>query len=110
MLTESASLALIHDAMRGQAAPAVVFEDRDLYACVLEYSGDGSRTWKQDLLSGLEDSAVARRAGAVLADFHSHTLWKGSVRNPFRDCAQLQHVALRPHLPRTRRLHYRVKT
>ena len=53
IFTESASLTLIHDSMRGHPALAVVFEDRDLYACVLEYSGDRSRTWKQDLLSGL---------------------------------------------------------
>ena len=53
IFTESACLTLIHDSIRGHPALAVVFEDRDLYACVLEYSGDRSRTWKQDLLSGL---------------------------------------------------------
>ena len=53
IFTESASLTLIHDSMRGHPAPAVVFEDRDLYACVLEYSGTeaapGSRTFSRGL-------------------------------------------------------------
>jgi len=53
IFTESACLTLIHDSMRGHPAPAVVFEDRDLYACVFEYSGTeaapGSRTFSRGL-------------------------------------------------------------
>jgi len=94
---------------RGHPAPAVVFEDRGLYACVLEYSGDGSRTWKQDLLSGLVDSAVARRAAAILTDFHSHTLGNASVRNRFRDGSNFYQLRLDPYQAATGSRHPDIK-
>ena len=71
--------------------------------------GDGSRTWKQDLLSGLVDSAVARRAAAILTDFHSHTLGNANVRNRFRDGSNFYQLRLDPYLAATGRRHPDIK-
>jgi hypothetical protein len=81
---------------RGHPAPAVVFEDRDLYACVLEYSGDGSRTWKQDLLSGLVDSAVARRGGCHPDRLSLTYAWERECEEPVPGRLELLPASPRP--------------
>lgn len=52
---EAACLRLIRQVNGEHPAPAVLFEDRENFACILEYGGDGCRTWKQDLMSGLAE-------------------------------------------------------
>ena len=109
IFAETACLTLIRDLIGGHAAPAVVYEDRELYACVLEYAGDGSRTWKQDLLSGCVDRTVTQRVAAILKDLHSQTLGKQNVKNQFGDDSNFYQLRLDPYLATTGRRHPDIK-
>ena len=58
---------------------------------------------------GAVDSAVARRAAAILTDFHSHTLGNANVRNRFRDGSNFYQLRLDPYLAATGRRHPDIK-
>lgn len=109
IFVESACLRVIHDLISGHPAPEVVLEDREHFACVLEYAGDGTRTWKQDLLSGLVDRAVSQRVAAILAEFHSRTLEKERIRDQFADGTNFYQLRLDPYLATTARRHPDIK-
>jgi aminoglycoside phosphotransferase (APT) family kinase protein len=101
ILAEVACLRLFHDQIGGHPAPAVIFEDRENFACVLEYAGDGSRNWKQDLLSGVVDPKVTRRVASILAELHSQTLESEDVRKRFADDTNFHQLRLDPYLVTT---------
>jgi len=98
ILAEVACLRLIHDKIGGHPAPAVIFEDRENFACVLEYAGDGSRNWKQDLLAGAVDPNVTRRVAEILAEIHSKTLNNKDVKKRFADDTNFHQLRLDPYL------------
>lgn len=109
IFAECACLRVIHDLISGHPAPSVVLEDRERFACVLEYAGDGTRTWKQDLLSGLVDRTVAQRVAAILAELHSRTLGKEGIRDQFGDGTNFYQLRLDPYLATTARRHPDIK-
>jgi len=109
IFAEGACLRLIRDQIGGHPAPAVIFEDRENFACVLEYAGDGSRNWKQDLLSGVVDQAVTRRVANILAELHSKTFENEVVKKQFADDNNFRQLRLDPYLATTATRHPDIK-
>jgi aminoglycoside phosphotransferase (APT) family kinase protein len=95
---EVACLRVLHDLVRGSPAPSVVLEDRSKFVCILEYAGEGSRTWKRDLLLGLLDQSVTNRVASVLYEFHSATWGKDDMRVQFGDASNFKQLRLDPYL------------
>src|SRR6266852_6309813 len=65
--------------------PEVLFTDRDNYVFAMSHAPAGSRVWKETLLSGIVDQAVADRAGFVLGLMHETTGRNHRLIEPFRD-------------------------
>lgn len=95
---ETACLRTIRSLVSGHPAPEVLFEDREDFACVLEYAGDGNRTWKQDLMSGVVDRKVTDRVAALLSEIHSKTFVDTKVREEFGDDSNFHQLRLLPYL------------
>jgi len=105
IFAETACLRLIRDRIQNRPAPAVVLEDRESFACALEDMGDGSRTWKQDLLSGVVDQDITRRVAQILSELHSATWEKDDVRAQFADMSNFHQLRLDPYLATVARRH-----
>src|SRR5712664_2736671 len=65
--------------------PEVLFTDRDNYVFAMNHAPAGSRVWKETLLSGMVDQAVAERAGFVLGLIHETSGRNHQLIEPFRD-------------------------
>lgn len=106
---EVACLRVLHDLVRGSPAPSVVREDRKSFACVLEYAGDNSHTWKRDLLSGLLIPSVTSKVASILSEFHSATWEKDDLRSQFGDVSNFAQLRLDPYLATVARRHLDIK-
>lgn len=65
--------------------PRVLHSDRDNYVFAMSHAPAGARVWKESLLAGEADPAVAARAGAVLGRMHQSTADHPAVRDRFGD-------------------------
>src|SRR5947207_14702031 len=65
--------------------PEVLFTDRDNYVFAMSHAPAGSRVWKETLLSGMVDQALAEQAGFVLGLMHEITGRNHHLIEPFRD-------------------------
>jgi 5-methylthioribose kinase len=65
--------------------PEVLFIDRDNYVFGMSHAPAGSRVWKETLLAGEVDQAVAERAGMVLGLMHQTTGQNPQLIENFRD-------------------------
>lgn len=70
---ECASLRYLANFLPAGALPRVVHEDRDNYLFVMTAAPHGGVNWKDALLSGNVDAAVAGRVGALLGSIHRHS-------------------------------------
>jgi 5-methylthioribose kinase len=67
--------------------PRVLFSDRPNYVFAMTEAPAASRVWKQVLLAGDVDLAVAERAGFILGRMHEATALDPAIVRPFRDRA-----------------------
>jgi 5-methylthioribose kinase len=65
--------------------PRVLHSDRDNYVFAMSHAPAGARVWKESLLAGEADPAVAGRAGSVLGRMHQATADHPAVRARFGD-------------------------
>src|SRR4029077_3215808 len=65
--------------------PEFLFTDRDNYVFAMSHAPAGSRVWKETLLSGMVNQAVAKRAGLVLGLMHETTGQYRHLMDPFVD-------------------------
>jgi 5-methylthioribose kinase len=65
--------------------PQVLFSDRANYVFAMSHAPDGSRVWKETLLSGHVDLAVGERAGWILGQIHESTARNPSLVERFAD-------------------------
>jgi len=70
---ERAALGLLGSVLPEGSVPRVLFSDEDNYLFAMTCAPDDSVVWKGPLLAGRTDTAVARRAGALLATAHAAT-------------------------------------
>jgi 5-methylthioribose kinase len=65
--------------------PRVLFSDRANYVFAMTEAPPESRVWKEALLSGDVDLAVAERAGSILGRIHEATAHDPTIVQPFHD-------------------------
>jgi aminoglycoside phosphotransferase (APT) family kinase protein len=64
----------------------------------MEYLGDGHRPWKQALLRGEADGAVAERAGAILGRIHKRSWGDPAAREAFSTLSNFEQLRIDPYL------------
>jgi 5-methylthioribose kinase len=72
--TERAALELLAGLLPDGWVPRVVFAETDDYLFAMTCAPDDSVVWKEQLLAGEADEAVARRAGSLLGAIHAETV------------------------------------
>jgi 5-methylthioribose kinase len=94
-LTEAAALQLAADLTPG-AVPAVLDVDELSYAIVIAAAPAGWANWKDRLLRGEADPAVAERLGAILAAWHRST-YEGSSAWRFAGTDAFEQLRVDPY-------------
>lgn len=87
------------------AVPAVLAVDADAHAFVMSCAAEGSRTWKQDLLAGHVEPAVARAAGALIAAVHERSPHLRELAEEFADRTHFETLRIDPYLRTVRHRH-----
>jgi aminoglycoside phosphotransferase (APT) family kinase protein len=98
VVREVACLKLIRNLSEMHPAPVVVCEDLKDFACAMEYGGDDSRTWKQDLLSGVVNPKVTHRVADILTRFHLTTSGREDMKELFGDNTNFVQLRIEPYL------------
>jgi 5-methylthioribose kinase len=65
--------------------PRVLFSDRPNYVFAMTEAPTASRVWKEVLLAGDIDLAIAETAGSILGRMHEATARDSTIVRPFRD-------------------------
>jgi 5-methylthioribose kinase len=76
---------LLHPLLPAPTVPEVLFADRDNYAFAMSHAPRAARPWKEALLTGEADTALAQRAGLILGRMHERTARDAEARSRFRD-------------------------
>jgi 5-methylthioribose kinase len=79
------------------ATPRVLFESRADYLYGMAAAPPGSRTWKEALLSGAAEPAVARALGDWLGRLHAQTWKSGEAAAQFGDRQLFDELRLDPY-------------
>lgn len=72
--TERAAMELLGEILPEGVVPGVLFSDEPNYLFAMTCAPDDATVWKERLLAGEADAAVARRAGEILGRIHSATV------------------------------------
>lgn len=72
--TERAALELLGSILPRGVVPAVLWSDEENYLFAMSCAPDDSVVWKERLLAGEADPAIAERAGRVLGTMHADTI------------------------------------
>ncbi|HEV3256811.1 MAG TPA: aminoglycoside phosphotransferase family protein [Gemmataceae bacterium] len=80
--------------------PRVLFSDRDNYVFAMSHAPAGARVWKETLLSGETDPAVAEHAGRILGLIHETTGRDRALVERFRDHTVFVQLRVEPFYQR----------
>ncbi|MDR3632723.1 MAG: aminoglycoside phosphotransferase family protein [Isosphaeraceae bacterium] len=94
--TEQAALELLADLLLEGAVPRVLFADPDNYLFAMTCAPDDSVVWKEQLLLGEADLAVARQAGLILGAMHAETVGHPALRGPLADTTVFDQLRIDP--------------
>lgn len=95
-LTEAAGLRLAARFAPG-STPGVLDVDEDACALTIERAPAGWRTWKDGLLAGEADPAVAGRLGEILSAWHRRTAGDEEVARRFGDWEAFEQLRVDPY-------------
>ena len=79
---EASALRYLEDVLPRSSLPAVIHDDPEHFLFVMTAAPSGSRTWKDDLLSGHVDTRVAAEVGRLLGTMHQQSAVSGDVMPP----------------------------
>lgn len=79
---EGSALRCLEDALPRSSLPAVIHDDPEHFLFVMTAAPSGSRTWKDDLLSGHVDTRVAAEVGRLLGIMHQQSAVSGGMIPP----------------------------
>lgn len=80
-----------------RAVPQVLFSDDERFVIGMTCAPDGGVLWKQALLEGVAETAVAELAGATLARLQSAAAADAAVRQRFDDLSPLMQGRIDPY-------------
>jgi 5-methylthioribose kinase len=103
--TERAALELLAGVLPEGVVPRVLFSDGPNYLFAMSCAPDGSAVWKERLLAGEADPAVARRAGEVLGAIHADTRGHPSLDGPLKDTEVFDQLRIDPFYRAIARVH-----
>jgi len=103
--TEQAALELLADLLPEGAVPRVLFADAENYLFAMTCAPDDSAVWKERLLLGETDVAVARQAGTVLGAMHAGTVGHPALRGPLADTTVFDQLRIDPFYRTVARAH-----
>src|SRR5918996_6574254 len=95
-LTEAAALRLAGSLTPG-LVPAVVDADADACALTIAHAPQSWRPWKDLLLAGTADPAVAERLGSTLSTWHDGTFGSPRLRAQFDDHEAFDQLRIDPY-------------
>ncbi|HET7560081.1 MAG TPA: aminoglycoside phosphotransferase family protein [Limnochordia bacterium] len=102
--TEAECLKLLADWLPG-ASPRVVFEARAAYVFAIEGAPLGTPTWKDALMAGRFDPAVARSVGALLGTLHTAAAQRPDLAQAFDTLEAFAQLRLDPYRRTVARRH-----
>jgi 5-methylthioribose kinase len=102
---ERAALDLLAEVLPDGTVPRVLFADGPNYLFAMTCAPDGSGVWKEHLLAGRADPAVARRAGEVLGMIHSGTLGHPRLGDDFASTEVFDELRVDPFYRTIARAH-----
>jgi 5-methylthioribose kinase len=82
---EQAVMELLGPILPEPTVPKVLFSDRANYVFAMSHAPDDARVWKETLLAGEVDPAVAARAGRILGTMHEATARRADQLAALRD-------------------------
>ena len=85
--------------------PAILFEDRDDFAFGMTAAPRDHTVWKQQLLAGTFDPAIARQCGQLLGRLHSGTWHQTAIRAQLGDQAIFDELRIDPYYRKIAALH-----
>src|SRR4051794_16265812 len=94
--TERAALELLAGLLPRGTVPEVVFADRDNYLIAMTCAPDDAVVWKERLLAGDADPAVAERAGEVLGTIHAETAGHPGLEGLLSETAAFDELRIDP--------------
>jgi 5-methylthioribose kinase len=103
-VTEAQAIALADSLMPG-AVPRLLDLDRAACAFTIERAPAGWRAWKDDLLEGVADDAIARRVGSLLASWHVGTSGDSAATDAFADLEGFDQLRIDPYYRAVMRRH-----
>lgn len=80
--------------------PEVLFSDRQNYVFAMAHAPPGSKVWKERLLTGNIDFAVAEHAGRILGRMHEATARDPQLTEGFRDRTVFVQLRVEPYYRR----------
>jgi 5-methylthioribose kinase len=82
---EQEVMQLLYPLLPAPTIPEVLFADRANYTFAMSHAPPSARPWKESLLTGEADTALAERAGLILGRIHEGTARDAEARTRFRD-------------------------
>jgi len=82
---EQEVMQVLHPLLPSGVVPAVLFSDRPNYVFAMSHAPLEARVWKETLLAGETDAALAEYVGRVLGLMHEQTARQRHLVEPFRD-------------------------
>jgi 5-methylthioribose kinase len=82
---EQEVMQVLYPLLPAPTVPEVLFSDRANYVFAMSHAPEGSQVWKESLLAGQVDPAVAEVAGRILGQIHETTARDTSLVEGFAD-------------------------
>ncbi len=107
---EAAAFQALRPALGDSSLPEVVHVDRENYLFIMTAAPAGSVVWKDELLAGRVDLAVARRAGALLGRLIVSSRADSRLRERFKDRTVFDQLRIDPYYRTTAARHPDVRS
>lgn len=102
---EAESIQALRPVLGDSALPEVVHIDRENYLFIMTAAQAGSVVWKESLLAGEVDLAVAEQAGGLLARLIKGSREDPRLQEPFRDRTVFDQLRVDPYYRKTATRH-----
>lgn len=103
--TERAALDLLATLLPAGTVPAVLFDDRENFLFAMACAPDDAVVWKDRLLAGAADPAIARQAGTILGTIHAAAFGHPALAGPLADTLVFDQLRIDPYYRRILQVH-----